>query len=94
MYPIVDIDTKFGGLSFLFARLCGVLSVCGNYIKDSIFLTQRMPVGYDAAGNIYTGGGYYPHYSPPARPDYLYDERWSREKKQETRDIGDRLDRG
>lgn len=96
LYPIIDIETKFGGLSFLFARLCGVLNVCGSYIKDSIYLTPRVSPGYEPAGGGYSGG-YYPHYIPPSvRPDFLrYDDRemLSRERKQETRDIGDGFDK-
>ena len=101
MYPLIDIATKFGGLSFLFSRLCGVLITSGNYIKHVLYLSPRSisptgegyPGGY--SGGYGGGGGYYPHSYPPSMRDYYDEDRFGasrKEPKQEIRDIGDRLD--
>ena len=100
MYPLIDISTKFGGLSFLFSRLCGVLITSGNYIKHVLYLTPRSmsPTGEGIQGGYgggYGGGSYYPHSYPPSMRDYYDEDRFGvgrREPKQEIRDIGDRLD--
>lgn len=100
LYPLNNFKTKFGGLSFLFARLCGVLNTSGNYMKHVLYLTPRSipssPEGYPYAGAGY-GGGYYPHSYPPSMRG-LYDDNQlgigRREPKHESRDIGDRNDTG
>ncbi|MDD5454189.1 MAG: hypothetical protein PHW62_01635 [Candidatus Ratteibacteria bacterium] len=98
LYPLHNIKTKFGGLSFLFARLCGVLNTSGNYIRHVLYLSPRsIPTsseGYPGGGYIggYGGGsGYYPQ---PNRGIYNDDPSLinRREPKRETRDIGDRDD--
>lgn len=98
LYPLIEITTKFGGLSFLFSRLCGVLITSGNYIKHVLYLTPRSipmsPTG-DGYGGGYGGGGYYPQSYPPSMRNLYDDDRFGinrRESKQQIRDIGDHLD--
>lgn len=95
LYPLIDIKTKFGGLSFLFSRLCGNLETSGNYIRHIIYLNVRQaPMGVEGHPVGY-GGGYGGGYGYPPIRDY-YDDRFGlsgrREPKQEIRDIGDAKD--
>jgi len=97
LYPLIEITTKSGGLSFLFSRLCGVLITCGNYMRHVLYLTPRSisPMGGEGTSGGYSGGGgYYPQSYPPPR-NYYDDGQFGLGKpgaKQEVRDIGDKFD--
>ncbi len=102
LYPLIEITTKFGGLSFLFSRLCGVLITSGNYMKHVLYLTPRSmsPTGEGYQGGYgggYSGGGYYPQSYPPSMRNFYDEDRFGvgigkREGKPEIRDIGDKFD--
>ncbi len=96
LYPLIDIATKFGGLSFLFSRLCGVLITSGNYMRHVLYLTPRSmsPTGEGYPGG-YSGGGYYPQSYPPSMRNFYDEDRFGvtkKEGKQEVRDFGDKFD--
>lgn len=85
-------------LSFLFNRLCGTLTVAGDYIIDLAYLqpAQHSQPGMEGAGGYYRpdyygGGGYGGGYGGDWRNNFTdrdYDG-VSRERKKRTRDIGD-----
>ncbi len=101
LYPLNNFKTKFGGLSFLFARLCGVLNTSGSYMKHVLYLTPRSmptsPEGYPGGYGAGYGGGYIPHSYPPSIRGLYDDDQFGvgrREPKNVSRDIGDTHDTG